>query len=220
MKFKSLLAASAIAVLTGAAPTAYAALYSGSDTFQGVTFTIIQTDANSLTLRIAGTPGGDWATANYLGAFDLKDLGLDFGSVTAVANGPGATNLAGLNQQLSANAKDCQSAGSPPGSICFDIAPDQPLGSSPINLLYTIDFSANLAIVAATGPHLQVAFTATVGGDKVGSLYSLNIPGTNICTTCTPDTTGIDITVPEPGSVALLAVALLGLGLMRRRQES
>src|SRR6185436_17183996 len=123
-----------------------------SATFQGVTFTFDQTTATQLTFELSGTPTGDWATAQYLAAFDLKDLGLDFGTQTGTANGPGAVNLVGLNSQLSASSVDCQSAGSPPGSICFDIAPDQALGSLPFDFLYTIDFSAALNI-ASTGPH-------------------------------------------------------------------
>ena len=100
-------------------------------------------------------------------------MGLDFGTVTGTANGPGAVGLVGLNTQLSASSVDCQAAGSPPGSICFDIAPDQAL-ATPFNLLYTIDFSSPLNI-GSTGPHLQIAFTETSGGPKVGSLYSQNI---------------------------------------------
>ena len=50
---------------------------------------------------------------NFLGAIDLKDLGLNFNTVTATANGPGASNLLGVNSQLSASSVDCLAAGSP-----------------------------------------------------------------------------------------------------------
>ena len=66
------------------------------DSFQGLTFTFDQIDADTLSFNIAGTPSGDWTGVNYLGAFDLKDLGLDFSTDTGTANGPGATNLVGL----------------------------------------------------------------------------------------------------------------------------
>jgi hypothetical protein len=71
------------------------------DSFQGLTFTFDQTDADTLSFNIAGTPSDNWSTAQYLGSFDLKDLGLDFSTDTGIANGPGATNLVGLNSQLS-----------------------------------------------------------------------------------------------------------------------
>jgi hypothetical protein len=181
-----------------------------ADTFQGVTFTFTQTDADTLTYRLQGTLGGDWSTAQFFGAFDLKDIGLNFDTATGVANGPGATNLAGLNAQLSAASVDCQSAGSPPGSICFDINPDFQL-TQPFNLLYTIDFSAPLNISSA-GPHLQVVFTATEGGGKVGSLYSVNVPLTN-----TPGGGSPGGKIPEPSALILLGSGLLVIGGIARK---
>src|ERR1700756_4275395 len=144
--------------------------------FQGITFTFTQTDADTLTFNIAGTLGGDWSTANYLGAFDLKDLGLDFSTVTAIANGPGAVNLAGVNDQLSAANLLCTSGGSPPGGICFNISPDFNVNPQPMNLTYTIDFSSALNITNSLGPPLQIAWLVNAGDtSKVGSLYSQNI---------------------------------------------
>src|SRR5438067_1317922 len=98
MSIKSLFAASAVTLLV-VGPNAQAAIgdtYSAQ--FQGVTFTFNQTDADTLTFELQGTPSGDWATAKYLAAFDLKDLGINFSTQTGTANGPGAVNLAGLNK--------------------------------------------------------------------------------------------------------------------------
>src|SRR6187551_1924813 len=94
---KSLFAISAAAMAISAAPAALA-VPTYSDTFQGVTFIIDVVDNNTLTLEILGadTATGDWATANFLAAFDLKDLGIDFGTATATANGPGAVDLSGV----------------------------------------------------------------------------------------------------------------------------
>jgi hypothetical protein len=179
------------------------------DSFQGLTFTFDQTDADTLSFNITGTPTGDWSTAQYLGSFDLKDLGLDFSTDTGIANGPGATNLVGLNSQLSNGNNggvNCLSNGSPPGSICFDIAPDVALGTLPIDFTYIIDFSAPLDISSA-GPHLQIAFMDEQGASKkVGSLYSQNVGG------------GED--VPEPGPLALVSIGLLGLAFSQRKRIS
>ena len=198
---KSLVIVAALLVGGGTAQASIGDTY--SDTFQGVTFTFNQTDADTLTFRLQGTLGGDWSTANYLGAFDLKDLGLNFNTVTGTANGPGAVNLAGLNEQLSASSVDCNSAASPKGSICFDIAPDLLL-TQPFSLTYTIDFSSALNI-ASTGPHLQIAFTETSGGPKVGSLYSEDV--------------GRQVPEPASGILSLVGLGLMGAGFRFRRRS-
>ena len=177
------------------------------DSFQGLTFTFDQTDADTLSFNIAGTPSGDWTGVSYLGDFDLKDLGLDFSTVTGTANGPGATALLGTRSQLSASNLDCSKSTGQKGSICFDLAPDYALGSLPIDLTYLIDFSAPLNISSA-GPHLQIAFMNEQDGSKVGSLYSQNVGG------------GGNGDVPEPGTLALISIGLLGIGFSQRKRIS
>jgi hypothetical protein len=213
---KSLFVAGSIAVAALAAPAANA-----SAIFGGLTFTFTQTGTNQLTFEVSGTPsdadGAGWAGVQFLGAFDLKGLGLDFTTDTATANGPGATNLAGLDAQLSASNIDCSNM-SPgeTGTVCFDISPDQALGTLPFDFTYVIDFSAPLNI-ASTGVHLQIAFTNTDGGDKVGSLYSQDV-ALGSSSNGGPSGSG---TIPEPSSssLALLGVALLGAAFLRRRQS-
>ena len=75
---KSLFAISAAAMAISAAPAALA-LPTYSATFQNVTFTFVQTDADTLTFDILNADNAttDWDTAAFLAAFDLKDLGLD-----------------------------------------------------------------------------------------------------------------------------------------------
>ena len=212
---KSLFALSAVA-LAVAAPVAQAAVGDVySSTFQGVTFTFTEVDSHTLTFELAGTKplAPDWTNANFLAAFDIKDVGLNFNTVTGIANGPGATNLAGLNTQLSASSVDCKANGSPPGSICFDIAPDFQLTNT-FDLTYTIVFSSAM-FIGDTGPHLQIAFSETQNGPKVGSLYSQNVPQTSSQST---NSTG---QIPEPNSsaLALLALGLLGGGFWTRRKS-
>lgn len=215
----SILALGATAVTLAAIPTADAAIGDvyASAPFQGITFTFTQTDADTLKFNISGTLGGDWATANYLGAFDLKDLGLNFGSTTATMNGPGAVNLAGINDQLSGANVLCTAPASPPGGICFNISPDFNVNPMPMNLTYTIDFSDPLAITNPVGPHLQIAWLANAGDtSKVGSLYSQNI-GLSSSGGGGASSSG---TIPEPSSdsLAFVGLALLAGAFLARRQ--
>jgi len=173
------------------------------DSFQGLTFTFDQTDADTLDFNIAGIPSGDWTGVNYLGAFDLKDLGLNFSTDTAVLNGEGISNLTGDNSQLSASNLDCSKSTGQSGTICFSFGQGLLFGPGAIDLDFTIDFSSALNISSA-GPHLQIAFLDEEGGSKVGSLYSQNV-GEG---------------VPEPGPLALVSIGLLGLVFSQRKKIS
>ena len=75
------------ALFTGTSQAGIGDVYQNSPPFQGITFTFTQTDADTLTFEIAGTLGGDWSTANFLAAFDLKDIGINFSTQTGTANG-------------------------------------------------------------------------------------------------------------------------------------
>ena len=225
-------------LFTLAIPTVLVSPANGSEIFQGVTFTFVQTDPSTLMFQIqnADSATGDWSRAQFLGAFDLKDLGENLNTATATLNGPGATNVTGSNSQLSASNVDCTGGGSPRGSICFNLSPDAMLTA---DMLYTIDFSSPLSI-AAMGPHLQIAFTRTAGGAKVGSLYSENVApasrgssgspggGTNSEDSVSSSSGGTsgdgvvsssaDAPLPEPGTLALVTVAALALATLRRRR--
>jgi len=209
----SFAALSAAAFTLAAVPAANAAIGDvyASSAFQGITFTFTQTDADTLKFNISGTLGGDWATANYLGAFDVKDVGLNFATTTATLNGPGAVNLAGVNDQLSGANVLCTGGGSPPGGICFNISPDFGVNPMPMNLTYTIDFSNALNITNSLGPHLQIAWLANAGDtSKVGSLYSQNIALSSGSSSGGGGASSSG-TIPEPSSDSL---AFLGLAML------
>ncbi len=203
-------------------------MYSAS--FQGVTFTFTEVDADTLGFEIKGTPTGDWSTEQYLDAFSLKNLGLDFSTVTGKANGPGAIDLLGQNKELnnSGGTADCSDNGGGNAVICFDIVPDTALGPTPFDLDYTIDFSAPYSI--GDDFHLKIAFTATQDGDKVGTFYSQDIPrcidgcGSTDGNPAVTDTqiavTDIQ-TVPEPSTLLLLGsgLAVLARGLRKSDRE-
>jgi hypothetical protein len=197
-----------VAALMASSGTAQALTYQAPP-FQGLTFTVTTVDANTFTFRIQGNPSPDWEDANFLDAFSFKDLGLDFTTTTATANGPGATNLAGVNFELnnSGGTADCSNNGGGKGSICFDFMPDTPLITSPdnVDMTYTIDFS-NPFSIAAGGPHLKIAFTEVEDGKKVGSFFSDELP---LTTGETPgETPG---KVPEPAGLILLGTGLLAI---------
>ena len=165
-RLKALAAALALLISGTAAATS---------TFQGLDFTFIETSPTTLTFEIEGTPSGDWTGVQYLAAFDLKGLGLDFSLVGAAANGPGANNLLALDSQLSASNLDCSKLTGQTDTACFDISPDVALGTLPFDFVYSITFGAPYT-VDPSGIHLQIAFTDVQNGPKVGSLYSQDVP--------------------------------------------
>jgi hypothetical protein len=205
MKTNKPLAIMFATALSVAAPLANANYM--SDPFQGLTFTFDQQSSTQLSFNITGTPSGDWADAHFLKAFDLKDLGVDFSdpSVTASASWD-SMYVGGVNAQLNASAGglNCGTTGGEKGSICFSFGDGLALGSTPINLAFDITLMNGMFDISSEGPHLQIAFLKNSGDTKkVGSLYSQNVPS-----------------VPEPGTLTLMGIGLLGLGFSQRKRVS
>ena len=221
MKFKSLFAATAIALAAAATPVAHADAVA---TYQGVTFTFHYVDSNTFTLRIQGVldATGDWGVLGneitHISALQFSDLGVNPSAATISPSG------GFVDGGLSANA--CTGAGE---GFCFAFNPD--LASSN-NDLFTIDltaFTGTLLIDQIAHPHLKVNFTK--GDDnKIGSNLSTSANwGSSSSSSSSSSTSGginqnctEGTCIPEPSSVslALLGLGLLGGGFLYRRKSA
>ena len=183
------------------------AAHAGTLTFQGVTFTATTVDSDTFSLRIQNALSGgtgDWANIQWLWLLGIKDVGTaSGGSITG-------ETVTWTNEELDGSG-GC-GPGTPPGATCFTWATPKTLSDD-----FTLTINLTGGPFDFTSPHIKVAFLCTltlsqVTGtyDPCGSLMSMNIPADSDSDT--------DTDVPEPGTLALLGLGLIGLGVVRRRK--
>lgn len=173
-------------------------------TFQGATFTVTQNSSTNITFDIAGANAltGNWAGAQYLGAFSFKGLGA--AALTATLVGGGTTNA--IAGGLAAGG--CNGNGK--GFACFDFDPN--IAANVSNLTFDINATSGVFDLAQGGPHLKILWSNNATKDqKVGDLFSQDIPFSHD----TPVSA-----VPEPATWAMMIAGfgLAGAAIRRRRQ--
>ena len=172
-------------------------------TFQGATFTVTQNSSTNVTFNIAGANAltGNWAGAQYLGAFSFKGLGAT--ALTATLAGGGTTN----SEPGGLNAGGCNGSGS--GFVCFDFTPN--IAANTSNLTFDLNATSGAFNFAQTGPHLKILWTNNATTDqKVGDLFSQDIPFSHET---------FNSAVPEPATWAMMITGfgLAGAAIRRRR---
>lgn len=194
-------ACAAAALLVSASAANAATVY--QTTFQGATFTVTQNSSTNLTFNIAGANAltGNWAGAQYLGAFSFKGLGAT--ALTATLAGGGSTSA--IAGGLAAGG--CNGNGA--GFACFDFTPN--VAANVSNLTFDINATSGVFNLAQGGPHLKILWSKNATKDqKVGDLFSQDIPFSH---------NTVSSAVPEPATWAMMIAGfgMAGAAVRRRR---
>lgn len=195
---KKLIASSALALLLGSAANAQVILEIDN---------VLTTAGSSFSVGI--TASSTDSTLQLVGA----DLPLDFSNI-ADGDGLGLGVPTGLtfNGFTSAFESDVTGGGAPSEDL---FAGGFTFGGTPTSLpstIVTLDFTVDSGVAGGTVFNIDFLETTFSGLD------TLSVTDSNFASS-TPNVTNgtITITVPEPGSAALMMVAFSGLALCRRR---
>lgn len=200
-KFIGAACATAALFLSAAAADA-ATVY--QTTFQGATFTVTQNSSTNVTFDIAGANAltGDWAGAQFLGAFSFKGLGATALTATLAGGGASANAITG-----GLAAGGCNGNGA--GFVCFDFTPN--IAANISNLTFDLVATSGAFNFAENGPHLKILWSNNATKDqKVGDLFSRDIPFSHETVAA----------VPEPATWAMMLLGFFGLGAALRSRRA